>query len=99
MSEKEREKLTVFLHKGATGEWDFDILASDFDTEDLIEWGFDENELKPKAIEIPDPEVPENMEQLSECLVEIYCTRSDLNKFLKTLYKWDQENSVTINIS
>lgn len=40
LTEKEREKLTVFLHKGAVGEWDFDILANEFEVDDLLEWGF-----------------------------------------------------------
>ena len=45
LTEKEREKLTVYLHKGAAGEWDFDILANEFEIEDLIDWGFSENDL------------------------------------------------------
>ncbi len=45
LSEKEREKLTVFLHKGAAGEWDWDILANEFEMDDLIDWGFEEWEL------------------------------------------------------
>lgn len=45
LTEKEREKLTVFLHKGAAGEWDFDTLANNFDLDELVEWGFDEEEL------------------------------------------------------
>jgi hypothetical protein len=40
LTEKEREKLTIFLHKGAVGEWDFDILANEFEVDDLLEWGF-----------------------------------------------------------
>jgi ParB family transcriptional regulator, chromosome partitioning protein len=40
LSEKEREKLTVYLHKGAAGEWDFDILANEFEIGELLEWGF-----------------------------------------------------------
>lgn len=44
LSEKEREKLTIYLHKGATGEWDFDSL-SEWDLPDLLEWGFDAFEL------------------------------------------------------
>jgi len=44
LSEKEREKLTVFLHKGAAGEWDFDTL-SEWDIPDLLDWGFNEWEL------------------------------------------------------
>ena len=45
LSEKEREKLTVYLHKGAAGEWDFDTLANEFEVSDLIEWGFEAGEL------------------------------------------------------
>jgi len=46
LSEKEREKLTVFLHKGAAGEWDFDVLANEFDVDDLLDWGFEDWELQ-----------------------------------------------------
>lgn len=45
LSEKEREKLTVYLHKGAAGEWDFDILANEFEIGELLEWGFEAFEL------------------------------------------------------
>lgn len=45
LTEKEREKLTVFLHKGAAGEWDFDVLANEFEFSDLIAWGFEADEL------------------------------------------------------
>ena len=45
LTEKEREKLTVFLHKGAAGEWDFDTLANEFEVDELVEWGFSEKEL------------------------------------------------------
>lgn len=46
LTEKEREKLTVFLHKGAAGEWDFDTLANEFEVGELLEWGFTEKELQ-----------------------------------------------------
>lgn len=45
LSEKEREKLTVFLHKGAAGEWNFDTLANEFEAGELLEWGFSEADL------------------------------------------------------
>ena len=45
LTEKEREKLTVFLHKGAAGDWDFDVLANEFELDDLLNWGFDKQEL------------------------------------------------------
>lgn len=44
LTEKEREKLTVYLHKGAAGEWDFEKLT-DFDIADLTAWGFDASDL------------------------------------------------------
>jgi len=45
LTEKEREKLTIFLHKGAAGDWDFDVLANEFELDDLLNWGFDKKEL------------------------------------------------------
>jgi hypothetical protein len=45
LTEKEREKLTIFLHKGAAGEFDFDVLANEFELDDLLEWGFTGEEL------------------------------------------------------
>lgn len=44
LTEKEREKLTVYLHKGAAGEWDWTDLAT-WDYGDLTAWGFDSDEL------------------------------------------------------
>jgi hypothetical protein len=45
LTEKEREKLVVYLHRGAVGEWDFEALANGFDFDELVEWGFSESEL------------------------------------------------------
>jgi len=45
LTEKEREKLTVFLHRGTTGWWDYDALANEFEVEELLAWGFWESEL------------------------------------------------------
>jgi len=44
LSEKERERLTVLLHKGAAGDWDFDTLANEFELDELLEWGFTEHD-------------------------------------------------------
>jgi len=43
LTEKERERLTVYLHRGATGEWNFDELAN-WDMSDLLTWGFEESD-------------------------------------------------------
>jgi DNA modification methylase len=61
--EKEKE-LNVRLNKN-TGEFDFDMLANNFDVSDLLDWGFDEKELDwaPEMEGLCDeneiPEVPE----------------------------------------
>lgn len=68
LTEKEREKLTVFLHKGAAGDWDWDILANEFEFEDLIDWGFSEGELigfDKDPPEAPEPRIDE-AEELRE---------------------------------
>ncbi|KKN74793.1 hypothetical protein LCGC14_0386860 [marine sediment metagenome] len=45
LTEKEREQLVIYLHKGTTGEWDFELLANEFEVEELLEWGFEDWEL------------------------------------------------------
>jgi len=44
LTESEREQLTVWLHRGTAGEWDFEALKG-WDTDRLLEWGFEEGEL------------------------------------------------------
>lgn len=39
LSELEREKLTIYLHRGAAGEFDLEILLKEFDPIRLNEWG------------------------------------------------------------
>ena len=69
LTEKEREKLTIFLHKGAAGDWDFDVLANEFELDDLLDWGFEEKELElnfaPEAKEY-DESVADEVEMI-EC--------------------------------
>lgn len=45
LTEKEREKLTIYLHEGATGEWNFDLLNLEFDLDELVDWGFEARKL------------------------------------------------------
>jgi len=60
LDEKEVEELNIRLNKN-TGEWDFDVLANSFEMDDLLDWGFDLNELDIgfQEVEIEEDEIPE----------------------------------------
>ena len=45
LTEREKEKLTIFLHTGAVGRWNWDALSG-WSAADLREWGMDEDTLK-----------------------------------------------------
>ena len=57
---KQCEKANIVANK-AGGEWDWDILANEFEMPDLLDWGFKEGELGLVGIGSPDfPEYDEN---------------------------------------
>jgi len=60
----------VYLHKGATGEFDFDMLANNFEIDDLLDWGFETFELQlytePTEFAEYDESVAEDVEMI-EC--------------------------------
>ena len=51
LTDPEWQKLTVYLHRGTTGEWDFDMLLDDFELDDLLDWGFKPIELNLRSEE------------------------------------------------
>lgn len=53
------------------GKWDFDALANQFEVEDLLEWGFDEKDLKIET-EVEEDDVPDVQEEAVAKLGEIY---------------------------
>lgn len=76
LTEKEREKLTVMLHKGAVGGWDWEELAT-WDAGKLVDWGFSEEELGElfdgdggEAVDDPGPQIDKAGELLEKWGVE-----------------------------
>jgi len=45
LDDKEVDELCIRLNKNIAGEFDFDILANEFEMNDLLEWGFEDFEL------------------------------------------------------
>jgi len=68
LNEKEMEELNIRLNKNI-GEWDFDILANEWDTDDLVAYGFDT-----KDFDIQVPDLPEDIELNEKFVIEIQCT-------------------------
>lgn len=111
LTEKEREELTVAAHVGTTGQFSWDELSG-WDAGDLQTWGFDAELLQDwntgaaalatmlgHEIELPDGMPQQEPKLASECLIEIYCSRDDLNAFDETLREWALKDGVTVNIS
>lgn len=45
LTPKQEKALVIRANKNVAGQWDFDILANDFDVDELLDWGFTEKEL------------------------------------------------------
>lgn len=66
--EQERE-LNIRLNQN-TGDWDFDVLADNFDLDELMEFGFEEKDLKLDLFEVEeegltdDDDIPEDVESV-----------------------------------
>lgn len=46
LTERERKKLVIYLRKGTVGQIDWDTLANNWEADDLLEWGYSEQELQ-----------------------------------------------------
>jgi ParB-like chromosome segregation protein Spo0J len=65
LTDREREAVVIRMNKNTAGNWDFDILANEWDLADLKEWGFTDNELcfSPPDLGVGDDEEPETKEK------------------------------------
>jgi DNA modification methylase len=60
LTKKEFEELNIRLNKNIAGTWDYDILANNFELPDLLNWGFEEDELCGYfGDELEEDEIPE----------------------------------------
>ena len=73
LTEKQRQKLTAFLHKGTTGKWDWDMLGNEWDPDEMLEWGFEEFELGMGGMKAPEFEEFTEDETFEEDEKEIEC--------------------------
>ena len=50
LDDKQFEELNIRLNKNIAGEWDFDILANEFEQQELLDWGFEPEEFGIKEV-------------------------------------------------
>jgi len=86
LSIDEVRELNIRLNKN-TGEWDFDILANNFELDDLLEWGFERSDLdldlwEGKSEDYSDESIQEQYIILIECKDELEQT-----ELLEKLYQ------------
>ena len=67
----DEKELNVRLNKN-TGSFDFDVLADMFDMDDLIDWGFAEEELVGYDADPPKPKKPDGCKLTLELEEEVY---------------------------
>jgi ParB-like chromosome segregation protein Spo0J len=67
LTPKEFDELNVRLNKNIAGEFNFDILANEFELPDLLEWGFEEGEL---GIEQEPKDLSGKIENTYEVVIE-----------------------------
>lgn len=85
LTEKEVEELNIRLNKN-TGDFDFDILANEWEISDLLSWGFDVKDFSLEQKDIEDKPVKcellakfENADDLREAEIEISAIISKYN--------------------
>jgi len=71
LTEKERQQLVIYLHRGTNARWDWDELASSFELPELLDWGFSEGELI--GWNVPDAEFKEYDESVADDVEYITC--------------------------
>lgn len=97
LSEDERAELAIRLNRNS-GEWDFDALSS-FDVDSLIAWGFEAAELGVGELVEPAVTAPAEPALSAEVVIEVRCSRRDLEAFRETLDEWGTRDGVTVNVA
>jgi ParB-like chromosome segregation protein Spo0J len=72
LEQRDMDELNIRLNRNL-GEWDWDVLANEWETKDLIEFGFDKIEMHDALITDNHDEL-DNLDILERFVIEIQCT-------------------------
>lgn len=100
LTAEQKRALALYDNRTAElAEWDFEQLADDKDAGlSLQPFWTEEEEAAMLSPDIPSPE-PQREPRTAEVMIEIFCTRADLEDFRATLDEWSRRRDVTVNIS
>jgi hypothetical protein len=96
LDEKELEELNIRLNKNVAGDFDYDLLANEFNTEELLGWGFDEKELL--GHNIPNPKTPE-FDIIDKSIITITFPKELFDLIFDNVNKIKDLKDVEINVS
>ena len=90
--------MCVRLNKNIAGEFDFDILANEFEMSDLLEWGFEDFELAGVDEGFSDKNKEINIDDIdNESIIKLKFTGDDYLKIIQRLSdirKNDETNEI-----
>lgn len=81
---------------GVSGEWDWDLLANQFDAAELNEWGL---EVPEDDIPLPPDNAQKEPERLCDVLIELQCTQAAYETIRNTIEELSRHDGITLNIS
>ena len=103
LTQTQKTRLALYDNRTAElADWDADLIADLMANERaMLDGLFENNELAKitEAINLPDFEPQQEPKLLSECFIEIYCSKNNLQQFMEILKEWQQLDGITINIS
>ncbi len=81
---KQFEELNIRLNKNIAGEFDFDILANEFEIDDLINWGFEADGLELLDTKLDSPNFED---KVFTTTFKVYVQTDEAEKYEKELIK------------
>ena len=95
LTEDEKRRFIIADNVGF-GQWDFEVLAVDWDSEELADWGLNVPDYG--KIEIPDNEIMEDSESY-DFLIQIKCSNEQFEKIIDRIKKIAADEGAEVNIS
>lgn len=78
LSLEEQKEALVRLNKNIAGSWDFEILGNDFEFDDLLDWGWEKDDLLGEGVEVEEIETHSEEDTVPELTEDPITKRGDV---------------------